>query len=175
MPFSSAVLPAGNILVCDGSHKGWKKPELSTDFWQGSNRPKLDCPPLVMHAVPARSGSTHSSRPHCDRNLDSCGGSLNQPFVVAIRNNDEAIGRRMLPTRAKTLRIKLPNACVCLCRLRQRLSRHLTVRCESHREFCAAKRGSVKRLSVKKSSLDTGWGHRFCSIGNARLEKRCCN
>jgi hypothetical protein len=97
---------------------------------------------------------------------------LNQPFVVATWDNGEAVRPRVFPTRAEALRVELPNADVYLCRWRESLPRHLTVRCESHCEFCAGRRGSVKRFSVEKCRLDVVRGHRFGCEGDASVELR---
>jgi hypothetical protein len=111
-------------------------------------------------------------RPHCDCGCDGGGGPLNQPFIVATWDNGEAVRPRVFPTRAEAFRVELPNTDVCLSRWRESLPRHLTVGCESHCEFCAGWRGSVKRFSVEKCCLDVVRGHRFGSVGDASLDKR---
>src|SRR5580704_14975038 len=114
-------------------------------------------------------------RPHRDCCCDGGGGPLNQPFIVATWDNGEAVRPRVFPTRAEAFRVELPNANVYLCRWRESLPRHLTVGCECHCEFCAGRRGGVKRFSVEKCCLDVVRRHRFGCEGDASLDKRCCN
>ena len=100
---------------------------------------------------------------------------MNQPFIVATWDNGEAVRPRVFPTCAEAFRVELPYADVNLSRWCESLPRHFTVGRESHCEFCAGRRGSVKRFSVEKCRLDVVRGHRFGSVGDAGLDKRCCN
>jgi hypothetical protein len=75
---------------------------------------------------------------HCDCD---CGCSfLNQPFVLALWNDSEAIRFRVLPGGAKALRIKFPRAGVRVAGLCERLTGHLAARRKRHFEFGPAKR-----------------------------------
>src|SRR5215471_9652714 len=78
--------------------------------------------------------------PHCHCGCD-CGCSfLNQPFVLALRNDSEATRFCVLPGGTKAIRIKLPRAGVHAARLCKRLTGHLAARRKRHFEFGTARR-----------------------------------
>src|SRR5499427_1801112 len=68
------------------------------------------------------------SRPHCHRGSDCGCNCLNRPTVLALRNDSEAIRLRVLPGRAKALRIKFPRTTVLVAGFCERLTGHLAVR-----------------------------------------------
>src|SRR5262249_32604078 len=73
-------------------------------------------------------------RPHCHRGSDCGCKCLNRPTVLALRNDSEAIRLRVLPGRAKALRIKFPRTTVLVAGFCERLTGHLAVRRKRHSE-----------------------------------------
>src|SRR5262249_9703233 len=99
-------------------------------------------------------------RPHCHRGSDCGCNCLNQPTVLALRNDSEAIRLRVLPGRAKALRIKFPRATVLVAGFCERLTGHLAVRRKRHSEFGAARCRGSEGLAVEESCLDIARSHR---------------
>src|SRR6185503_17301119 len=83
----------------------------------------------------------------------------------------EAIRLRVLPGRAKALRIKFPRTTVLVAGFCERLTGHLAVRRKRHSEFGAARRRGSEGLAVEESCLDVARSHRLSREGSARSEE----
>src|SRR5262249_45930258 len=85
--------------------------------------------------------------------------------------DSEAIRLRVLPGRAKALRIKFPLTTVLVAGFCERLTGHLAVRRKRHSEFGAARCRGSEGLAVEESCLDIARSHRLSREGSARSEK----
>src|SRR5262249_2639399 len=110
-------------------------------------------------------------RPHCHRGSDCGCNCLNRPTVIALRNDSEAIRLRVLPGRAKALRIKFPCTTVLVAGFCERLTGHLAVRRKRHSEFGAARCRGSEGLAVEESCLDVARSHRLSREGTARSDE----
>src|SRR5215472_12895334 len=110
-------------------------------------------------------------RPHCHRGSDCGCNCLNRPTVLALRDDSEAIRLRVLPGRAKALRIKFPRTTVLVAGFCERLAGHLAVRRKRHSEFGAARCRGSEGLAVEESCLDIARSHRLSREGSARSEE----
>src|SRR5215472_14320203 len=110
-------------------------------------------------------------RPHCHRGSDCGCNCLNRPTVLALRDDSEAIRLRVLPGRAKALRIKFPRTTVLVAGFCERLTGHLAVRRKRHSEFGAARCRGSEGLAVEESCLDVARSHRLSREGRARSEE----
>src|SRR5262245_7756663 len=110
-------------------------------------------------------------RPHCHRGSDCGCNCLNRPTVLALRNDSEAIRLRVLPGRAKALRIKFPRTTALVAGFCERLTGHLAVRRKRHSEFGAARCRGSEGLAVEESCLDIARSHRLSREGSARSEE----
>src|SRR5262249_35706797 len=142
---------------------------------QGSSLSILTEPPdelrRVTRSPPSARAIRSLFRPHCHRGSDCGCNCLNRPTVLALRNDSEAIRLRVLPGRAKALRIKFPRTTVLVAGFCERLTGHLAVRRKRHSEFGAARCRGSEGLAVEESCLDIARSHRLSREGSARSEK----
>src|SRR5262249_55259507 len=110
-------------------------------------------------------------RPHCHRGSDCGCNCLNRPTVLALRNDSEAIRLRVLPGRAKALRIKFPRTTVLVAGFCEGLTGHLAVRRKRHSEFGAAMCRGSEGLAVEESCSDVARSHWLSREGSARSDE----